>query len=154
MDKRFRAHLISIAVMLVGVLLSGLFFFLNWAFKDRYAWASWLPPLSYASFLGAALIAFLIQLGIRYDFSRSRVAGFMMVIAWIAASLLSTTLETLRIVSAHLARGISLVIILGGLAVLVLPGFLLMLLPWPPRFIKAKKDRPSYDGQDSRDDRP
>ena len=113
MDKRFRAHLISIAVMLVGVLLSGLFFFLNWAFKDRYAWASWLPPLSYASFLGAALIAFLIQLGIRYDFSRSRVAGFMMVIFWIAASLLSTTLETLRIVSAHLARGISLVIILG-----------------------------------------
>lgn len=151
MDKRFRAHLISIAVMLVGILLSGLFFFLNWIFKDRFAWAGWLPPLSYASFLGAALIAFLIQLGIRYDFSRSRVIGFMMVIFWIAASLLSTALETLRIVSAHLARGVSLVIILGGLVVLVLPGFALMLFPWPPRFIKAKKDRPP---RDSHDDRP
>jgi len=150
MDKRFRSHLISIAVMLIGVLLSGLFFFLNWAFKGRFAWADWLPPLSYASFLGAALIAFLIQLGIRYDFARSRVIGFMMVIGWIAASLLSTTLETLRILSAHLARGLSLVVILGGLVVLVLPGFLLMLLPWPPRFIRAKKDRPPSDPHDDR----
>lgn len=151
MDKRLRAHLISIAVMLIGVLLSGLFFFLNWAFKERFTWASWLLPLSYASFLGAALIAFLIQLGIRYDFSRGRVAGFMMVIAWIAASLLSTTLETLRIFSAPLARDIATIVILGGLVVLVLPGFLLMLFPWPPRFIKAKKERPP---RNSHRDRP
>jgi hypothetical protein len=107
MDKRFRAHLISIAVMLIGVLLSGLFFFLSWIFKDRFAWAAWLPPVSYASFLGAALIAFLIQLGIRYDFARSRVIGFILVIGWIAASLLTTALDALRIVSAHLARGLS-----------------------------------------------
>jgi hypothetical protein len=151
MDKRFRAHLISIAVMLIGVLLSGLFFFLSWIFKDRFAWAAWLPPVSYASFLGAALIAFLIQLGIRYDFARSRVIGFILVIGWIAASLLTTALDALRIVSAHLARGLSLVIILGGLILLVIPGFALMLFPWPPRFIKAKKDRPPGD---SRDDRP
>ncbi len=146
MDFKQRSFLISIAVLLIGILLSGVLFFLNWVLQDRYPWVSWLMPLSYASFLGSALIAFLIQLGTRYDFPRGRVIGFMLVIGWIAASLLSTTLDTLTI-SQDMARGISDTIIIGGLFVLVLPGFLLILLPWPPRFLQRKPPDDKTDEQ-------
>lgn len=138
MDQKLRSHLISIAVLLFGVLLSGVLFFLNWVFGDRARWDNWLMTLSYASFLGSLLVAFLIQVGIRYALPKWRVVGFFLVIGWIAASLFSTTLETVAIFSQHVAQGISYTIVIGGLAVLVVPGFLLMLLPWPPRFLTRK----------------
>lgn len=142
-ENRLRSKLISIAVMLIGVLLSGLFFFLAWAVGEQNPWYNLLMPLSFAAFLGSAAITFIIQFGLRVQLERSRVIGFMLVIVWIGASLLSTTLETLRIMSAHLARGISYVIVAGGLIVLVIPGFLLMLFPWPPRLRKPPAERPS-----------
>lgn len=148
MNYRQRTQLISLAVVLVGVLLSGLFFFLNWVLGDSYAWAKWLMPLSYATFLGAGLIAFIIQFGMRYTFPRGRVIGFFMIIGWISLSLISSLLETLTIISVNDAQGISYVVILGGLVVLVLPGFLLLILPWPPRFTEPR--RPDDDHQSKR----
>jgi hypothetical protein len=121
------------------VMTSGLLFFLNWQFGDRGNWRHWLMSISYAVFIGAALIAFLVELGARYDLPRRRVAGFFMVIGWMAASLLSTTLDTLTILSQNAARGISFAVVAGGLFALVIPGFLLMLLPWPPRFLEPHK---------------
>lgn len=138
MEFKQRSFLISVTVLLVGVMLSGLFFFLNWVFGDRGNWRHWLMSLSYATFVGSALIAFLIMLGTRYNLPRWRVVGFFMVIGWIAASLISTTFDSLTLLSQHVARGLSSVIVLGGLGVLVLPGFLLMLFPWPPKFLLPK----------------
>lgn len=138
MNLRRRAHLISMAVLLFGVLLSGGLFFANWVLGSDHLWSSWLMPLSYAAFLGCGLIAFLIQLGIRYNLPRSRVIGFFMVIGWVTAALLSTTLDTLHFISKPTGEGISYVIVIGGLVVLVLPGFLLVLLPWPPHFLLPK----------------
>ncbi len=160
MNPRLRAHLISMAVLLIGVLLSGGLFFIKWVLGSDHPWSSWLMPLSYAAFLGCGLIAFLIQLGIRYDLPRSRVIGFLMVIGWVTASLLSTTLDTLNFISKQIGQGISYTIVIGGLAALVLPGFLLMLLPWPPRFLVPKapparpptEDRPG--GNDPDDESP
>ncbi len=155
MDPRLRSHLISAAILLASVLLSGIFFFLHWALKGRFDWAGWLMPLSYATFLGGALIAFLVQFGLYYRLPRRRVVGFMLVIAWVAASLLSTLLETLTIVSKHMARGISYLIVIGGFFALVIPGFLLILLPWPPRFLQRRppptkskdEEQPHQDGE-------
>jgi magnesium-transporting ATPase (P-type) len=140
MDPRLRARsrIISMAVLLLGVLISGTLFFLNWVYGDRYTWNNWLMSLSYAVFLGSGLIAFIIQLGLRYDLPPLRVAGFFMIIGWIAGSLISTTLDTLTVLSSHLAQGISYVIVVGGLFVLVIPGFLLMLFPWPPTFLNPR----------------
>jgi hypothetical protein len=148
MNTRLRSHLISIAVLLIGVFISGILFFLGWILGNDDPWKAWLMPLSYAAFLGSGLIAFLIQLGIRYDLPRGRVIGFLMVIGWVAASLLSTTLDTLTFLSKGVAQGISYAIVIGGLLVLVLPGFLLMLLPWPPHFLPPKHPRseePDHD---------
>ncbi|GAB4575493.1 MAG: hypothetical protein Kow0077_27290 [Anaerolineae bacterium] len=142
MDFKIRSRLIAIAVLLVGIMLSGLFFFLNWAFGDRNNWRTWLMSLSYASFIGSGLIAFIIELGTRYKLPRGRVIGFFMVIGWVAASLFSTTLDTLTVLSEFTAKGLSFIIVVGGLFVLVIPGFLLMLLPWPPSFLNPRQDRP------------
>ncbi len=149
MDPRLKARsqLLSMAVMLIGVLLSGLFFFLNWAYGERYTWDNWLMSLSYASFLGSGLIAFIIQLGLRYNLPPVRVAGFFMIIGWVAASLISTTLDTITFLSQHLVQGLSYVIAVGGINVLVIPGFLMMLFPWPPTFLPPKE-------QSNKQDRP
>lgn len=141
MDFKQRSHLISLGVLLAGVSLSGFLFFLNWIIGDRGNWRHWLMSLSYAAFIGSALIAFLIMLGTRYNFPRWRVVGFFMVIGWIAAALISTTFDSLTVLSEHSARGLSSIIVLGGLGVLVLPGFLLMLFPWPPRFLLPKQKK-------------
>jgi len=137
MNFKQRSYLISMAVILGGVMLSGVLFFLNWVFGDRYNWTNWLMSLSYAVFIGSGLVAFIIQLGARYTLSRGRVAGFVMIIIWIAGSLLSTTLESIHFLSQQFARGLSLAFVVGGLFVLVIPGFLLILFPWPPRFRKT-----------------
>ncbi len=148
MEPRRRSHLISLAILLLGVLLSGGLFFVSWILGSEHPWVSWLMPLSYAAFLGCALIAFLIQLGIRYKLPRGRVIGFLMVIGWVAASLLSTTLETLTFLSEQIVRGISYGIVVGGLVVLVLPGFLLILLPWPPRFLTRRQPPDEQQNKD------
>ncbi len=149
MNFKQRSRFISIAVVLVGVMLSGILFFLNWVFGDRYNWTNWLMSLSYAVFIGSALVAFIIELGARYTLSRGRVAGFFMVITWIAGSLLSTTLETINFLSQRFARGLSLLFVVGGLFVLVIPGFLLMLFPWPPRFRASSRDASHNNDQES-----
>lgn len=140
MNQQQRSHLISMAVLLIGVLLSGILFFLNWVFGDRYAWNNWLMSLSYASLLGCGLIAFIIQLGIRYNLSRGRVIGFFMIIGWVAGSLISTTLDTIHFLSERVAQGISYAVVVGGIFVLVIPGFMLMLFPWPPVFLPPKNN--------------
>lgn len=144
MNFEQRSRLFSLAVLLIGVMLSGLLFFLNWAFGDRHNWRNWLMSISYTIFIGAALIAFLIELGARYDLPRWRVVGFFMIIGWVAAAILSTTLESLNFLAENVVRGISVVVVIGGLVVLVIPGFLLMLFPWPPHFLLPKK-RPDND---------
>ncbi|NPV67510.1 MAG: hypothetical protein HPY64_10230 [Anaerolineae bacterium] len=133
MNFKQRSHLISTAIILVGVMLSGTLFFLNWTFGDRYNWTNWLMSLSYAVFIGSGLVAFLIELGARYTLPRGRVVGFFMIITWIAGSLLSTTLESISFLSQQFNRSLLLVFVVGGLFVLVIPGFLLLLFPWPPR---------------------
>lgn len=138
---RLRAQLISLAVILGGVLLSGVLFFLYWALGEQHEWAAILMLLSFAVLFGSLVIAAIIRLGLRYDFPRGRVLGFMMVIGWIAASLLSTTLDTLAFISTNVAQGISYLIVLGGLVVLVVPGFLLILLPWPPKLRRFRWPR-------------
>lgn len=139
MEFKQRSYLISIAVLLFGVMLSGLLFFLNWIFGERGNWRHWLMSLSYAAFIGSAMIAFLVMLGTRYNLPRWRVVGFFMIIGWIATSLISTTFDSLTLLSDHTARGLSSLIVVGGLGALVLPGFLLMLFPWPPRFLLPKQ---------------
>ena len=139
MDIKTRSHLISLAVMLFGVLLSGLFFFLSWVIAENSPWKQWLMLLSFAAFFGCMVIALLIHIGTNYNLPRGRAAGFMMVIAWIAISLLSTSLDTLSFLSEHTARGLSYFLVMGGLILLVLPGFLLILLPWPPKFLEPKE---------------
>ncbi len=145
MNFKQRSRLISLAVLLTGVMLSGLLFFLNWAFGDRYNWRNWLMSISYTVFIGSVLIAFLIELGTRYDLPRWRVVGFFMVIGWVATAILSTTLDSITFLAENVVRGISAVVVIGGLALLVIPGFLLMLLPWPPHFLLPKKRRNGDD---------
>lgn len=140
MDFKQRSHLISLAVLLIGVALSALLFFLNWVFGDRRNWHHWLMSLSYVVFIGSGLIAFLIVLGTRYDLPRWRVVGFFLVIGWLAATMLTTTLDSLTLLAEHIARGISIIVMVGGLFVMVIPGFLLMLFPWPPRFLLPKEN--------------
>ena len=142
-ELRIRTHVISMAVLLLGVAISGVLFFLNWAFGDRYTWNNWLMSLSYAAFIGCGLIAFILQLGLRYNMPRWRVVGCFIIIGWIAAALISTTLDTLHFLSTVVVEGISYAIVLGGLVVLVIPGFLLMLLPWPPHFLQPKNQHHS-----------
>ncbi len=142
MNFRLRTQLISTAVLLIGISISGALFFLNWAFGNRYVWNNWLMFLSYAVFIGAALIAFILQLGAHYDLPRGRVIGFFMIIGWVAAALISTTLDTISFLSKNVAQFISYIIVLGGLAFMVIPGFLLLLFPWPPKFLHPKsRDR-------------
>ncbi len=143
MNFKQRTHLISLAIVLIGALLSGLFFFLHWVIGETYSWTRWLMPLSYATFLGTGLIAFIIQFGMRYKFPRGRVIGFFMIIGWISLSLMSSLLETLTILSINVTQGATHLIVLGGLVILVLPGFLLLLLPWPPRFTNPRD--PNHD---------
>ncbi|MBN2470295.1 MAG: hypothetical protein JXN59_06170 [Anaerolineae bacterium] len=149
MNFRRRSRLFSLAALLIGVMLSGLLFFLNWAFGDRYNWRNWLMSLSYTVFIGSALIAFLIELGTRYKLPRWRVVGFFMVIGWVALTLISTTLDTITFLAENFARGISVVVTIGGLFALVIPGFLLMLFPWPPRFLLPKQQQNTHHNKSS-----
>lgn len=140
MDHKLRAHLISLGTLLIGVSISGLLFFMHWVLNRRLNIGEWLLWLSYAVFIGSALIAFILQIGARYNLPRARVAGFLLIIAWIVVALASTILDSIYYLSAQLIQGISYTVVIGGLLVLVIPGFLLMIFPWPPRFLIPKAD--------------
>ncbi|MFC1961031.1 hypothetical protein ACFLYO_10000 [Chloroflexota bacterium] len=138
MDYKTRAYFISLGTLLIGVSLSGMLFFLHWVFDKRLNLGEWLLWLSYAVFIGSALIAFILQIGSRYNLPRMRVAGFLLIIIWIAAALISTVLDSITLLSTNMVQGISYTIVIGGFFVLVVPGFLLMIFPWPPRFLIPK----------------
>lgn len=137
MDRRIRGHLISMAVLLAGVLLSALLFFLHWVLDETHPWVYWLMPLSYAVLLGCALIAVLIQLYLRYRLPRGRVIGITMIIAWVALALLSTVFDTMGSLTlpGNIPLQSSAIIIVCGGVLLVIPGFLLII--FSPRFLSG-----------------
>jgi hypothetical protein len=131
MDRQIRGHLLSMAVLLIGTAGSALLFFLHWALGASHAWVFWMMPLSYAVLLGSALIAVLVQLYVRYRLPRRRVIGITLIIVWVALSLLSTVLDTLGSLSlpGDIALRASGIITICGGVLLVIPGFVLILLP-------------------------